>query len=87
MFYRVKRVLPQSNLKLLVQFVCGETKEYDVSPLLEKWPIFQALKTTPGLFEFVQVDAGGYGIYWNDDIDLSCDELWYNGNLIESDKN
>ncbi|MDO4617167.1 MAG: DUF2442 domain-containing protein [Lachnospiraceae bacterium] len=27
----------------------------------------------------VSVDVGGYGIIWNDDLDLSCDELWERG--------
>ena len=27
----------------------------------------------------VKVDAGGYGISWNDNIDLSSNELWENG--------
>ena len=35
-----------------------------------------------GLFEQVKVDAGGYGISWNDEIDLSCDELYHNGKVI-----
>ena len=25
------------------------------------------------------VDVGGYGIVWNDALDLSCDELWEHG--------
>ncbi len=29
--------------------------------------------------EQVKVDAGVYGISWNDDIDLSCEELYQNG--------
>ena len=32
----------------------------------------------------MQVDAGGYGISWNDDLDLSCDELWENGTVVET---
>lgn len=32
-----------------------------------------------GLSEQVKVDVGGYGISWNDEIDLSCDELYDNG--------
>jgi hypothetical protein len=32
--------------------------------------------------EQVRVDTGGFGISWNDEIDLSCDELYDNG--IES---
>ena len=27
---------------------------------------------------------GGYGIIWNDDLDLSCDELWENGIVTET---
>lgn len=29
-------------------------------------------------FENVEVDVGGYGIVWDDELDLSCDELWDN---------
>lgn len=32
----------------------------------------------------VKVDAGGYGVSWNDDIDLSCNELWENGTPIDN---
>ena len=34
------------------------------------------------LFRDVVVDQGGYGIIWNDDLDLSCDELWENGTEV-----
>jgi len=51
----------------------------DVSPLFDKWESFKALDSVSGLFEQVKVDAGGYGISWNDDIDLSCEELYQNG--------
>ncbi|WP_199647569.1 DUF2442 domain-containing protein [Peptoclostridium sp. AF21-18] len=27
----------------------------------------------------MKIDTGGYGIIWNDDIDLSCNELYENG--------
>lgn len=32
----------------------------------------------------VSADIGGYGIVWNDDLDLSCDELWENGVQVET---
>ena len=79
MFHKVKSVTPEKDLKLLVQFSEGVTKRYDVIPLLKKWDVFCALQNIPELFDRVQVDAGGYGVYWNDDIDLSCNELWENG--------
>lgn len=33
-------------------------------------------------FRSVRVDIGGYGVSWNDDIDISEYELWTNGNFL-----
>lgn len=82
MFHRIKSVKPLAGYKLLVQFTEGTTKEYNTGPLFEKWPAFQALKEISGLFETVAADAGGYGVVWNDELDLSCDELWENGKEV-----
>jgi len=79
MFCKIQTVEPLPGFNLLVNFCCGEQKRYNVRPLFEKWEPFKSLVTTKGLFEQVKVDIGGYGISWNDDIDLSCDELYYNG--------
>lgn len=79
MFYKVKEVQALPDLKLRVRFIGGAVKIYDVAPLLKKWEPFRALKEVKGLFEQVHVDAGGFGVAWNEDIDLSCNELWANG--------
>lgn len=84
MFHKVKAVVPLDDFKLRVEFIAGVLKVYDVKPLFDKWPDFKSLQSIPMLFEQVSVDAGGYGISWNDDIDLSCDELWNNGVSIET---
>jgi len=79
MFHRIKEVNPEQDMTLTVKFVTGEKKQYDVKPLLSKYKQFGVLNSLPGLFNCVQVDKGGYGIVWNDELDLSCDELWYGG--------
>lgn len=79
MFYKVKEVYPLPSYRLLIHFITGEQKQYNVALLFEKWDIFQTLASVKGLFEQVKVDSGGYGISWNDEIDLSCNELWENG--------
>ena len=79
MFHKVKNVSPLADFKLKVDFCEGETKIYDVKPLFDEIKGFDALKKDPILFSKVKVDGGGYGIAWNDEIDLSCDTLWYNG--------
>ena len=83
MFHKVKSVTALPNLELDVQFVNGTTKIYDAKPLLDRIPAFKALEDE-ALFSQVEVDTGGYGIVWNDDLDLSCDELWEHGKKIET---
>ena len=41
------------------------------------------MENEPELFNDVAVDTGGYGIVWNDELDLSCDELYENGKTIK----
>lgn len=84
MFHKVKSVTPLPGFHLLVHFAEGHAKEYDVSRLLKTHPVFLPLRDEPDLFSQVQVDVGGYGISWNDDIDLACDELWANGNTVST---
>lgn len=82
MFNKVKSVRPLDNFILLITFENGKNKEYDVKPLFKVFPSFTSLNTISGLFNQVKVDTGGYGIVWNDDIDLSCDELYENGKEV-----
>ena len=84
MFHNVKSVTALPNFKLSVQFCEGVTKLYDVSSLFGKIPSFNQFIANPSMFQDVAVDVGGYGIVWNDELDLSCDELWENGVLTST---
>lgn len=83
MFHKIKNVSPLPEYKLSVQFSEGVTKIYDVKPLFDKIPVFKALENGED-FGYVRVDVGGYGIIWNDELDLSCDELWENGKTVKT---
>ena len=84
MFHKIKNVFALPEYKLSVQFSEGVTKIYDVKPLFKKIPVLAELKEDPAEFACVSVDVGGYGIVWNDDLDLSCDELWENGTEVDT---
>lgn len=84
MFYKVKKVEPMDNMLLRVKFFNNETKIYDVKPLVKKLEAFKILQDKE-IFKLVKVDMEGYGIVWNDEVDLSCNELWENG--ISCDNN
>jgi hypothetical protein len=74
---KILSVQALENKKLRVKFVNGIEKVYDCAPLLGL-EMFQVLQND-ALFKAVSVDAGGYGISWNDAADLSEFELWTNG--------
>ena len=72
------KVEPMDDMSLIVYFDGGVVKKYDIKQLFTEIAIFKKLKDKE-LFERVKVDIGGFGLVWNEDIDLSRDEIWYNG--------
>ncbi|MFQ8735679.1 DUF2442 domain-containing protein [Bilophila wadsworthia] len=82
MFYRIHSVNPLPNKHLLVCFWDNTVKQYNMEPLIRSIPAFQILEE-PVLFNQVRVDAGGYGVTWNDNLDLSCNELWEKGEIVQ----
>ena len=84
MFHKIKNVSALPDFRLSVQFSEVVTKLYDMNPCAEKLPSFRSLLKNQELFSCVTVDTGGYGIIWNDEYDLSCDELWENGMQIQT---
>ncbi len=77
---KISEVNVIDNHTLLVKFDNKHKRKYDVAPLLEK-EMFSPLKN-PVLFKAVQVEQGGYAIFWNSDIDISEYELWSHGRSI-----
>ena len=80
---KIKSIKPIPPTGLLVLFDNGCERIYDCTNILDL-PSFRLLKD-PAFFKTVRVDIGGYGIIWNDDIDLSEYELWTNGKEIVQD--
>lgn len=74
---KVQSVKAIDEHTLLVEFDNQQKRQYDVTPLFSK-EMFSPLKNT-ALFKSVKVDAGGYAVVWNEDIDISEYELWQNG--------
>lgn len=77
---RVRSVEPRSGKALLVTFENGERKIYDCTPLLQS-EVFSPLKDE-SLFRCAHAASGGYGVVWNDEIDLAESEVWLNGRTV-----
>lgn len=75
-FHKIKNVKAMDNLILKITFENEEVRYYDVKRLISEHKEFEILKDI-SLFNLVKVDAGGYGISWNDELDISCNTLYY----------
>lgn len=79
---KAKEVTALPGHQLRVRFDNGATRLYDFNRHLHL-DMFHPLKDE-ALFRTVRVDAGGYGVSWNDDMDIAASELWLNGEPLSS---
>ncbi|MDO6994107.1 DUF2442 domain-containing protein [Brachyspira innocens] len=75
-FHKIKNVKAMDNLILKIIFENEEVRYYDVKKLISEHKEFEILNDI-SLFNLVKVDTGGYGISWNDELDISCNALYY----------
>lgn len=80
---KIISVRPLEKYELIAVFQNGISKKYDMKRLFDIFPQFRDFEKITGLFHQVKVDVGGYGISWNDDLDLSAEDIWADGILLE----
>lgn len=78
----IVKIEPKKNMVLIATFADGEVVSFDVKSLFEKYPVFHTLEDEK-LFKSVVIDGVGYGISWNDDLDLSSDGIYSKGEHID----
>ncbi len=77
----ITKIYLKDNLILIASFDDGEIVSFDIKTLFNKYPIFKQLENKT-LFLKAKIDIGGYGISWNDKIDLSSDGIYSKGKHI-----
>ena len=86
-FHLIRSLSTTKDLHLIAQFDDGTIKSYDVEKLSKRNKVFKVFESKPELFAKAKVDAGGYGVVWNEALDLSSDEIWANGETIDNSFN
>ena len=71
------------NYSLIVEFDDGTIKDYDLNPLIEQNEQFKKLKENE-LFYNAHIDVDRCGVIWDDTLDISSEEIWDNGELLDS---
>lgn len=79
---RIVSVRALDHLMLSVLFQNGVEKLYDIKKIIPCYPQYEVLIRDVELYRQVKVDAGGYGVSWNDELDLACDEIWEYGKSV-----
>lgn len=86
MFIRATKVTFLEDTIVELTFQDGKVFQYDISSLFNRFPIFKKLKEDKELFYSGHLDNGGYGVIWNETLDLSAMSVYYNGKLIKTEK-
>ena len=79
MFHKLQGVFPMEDFVLGCKFRNGAIKLYDIKPLIREISAFAYFTEHPEAFKQVSISPGGNGIIWNDELDLSAEEVWVNG--------
>lgn len=85
MIYRIKKVVPEKNFTLMVEFDDGRSVTYVMTEDINSLPGYSDLKSIYGLFDNVHLDGSRTCVYWNDYIDLPSDEIYQYGKTVTGD--
>ena len=83
MFHKAVELKFQKGTELEVLFEDGSVILYDISALFEKYP---RLETLNDRSLFISGRLLGYGIIWNDDLDIETETIYEEGRLLRKRK-
>ena len=83
----INSVSATEQFTLIVKFTTGEKKEISLRTLIEANSVFATLQEDKNYFNQVMIDKGGYGLYWDDNLDVSAEFLYDKGFLISPSEN
>ena len=82
--YKINRVLPTDNFKLVLEYSDGISVVADFIPIIQQGTVFQPLQD-PSFFAKVSLDKTGRYIYWEGEIEFCADALRMKGTVIDED--
>ena len=73
------------DVTIEMTFVNGKIFRYDLSKMFSKYPQLEELRRNRKLFESGQIDPGGYGVVWNDELDFDAMSVYEDGEYVGED--
>lgn len=78
MYNRIELVSFNNNI-ISVKFNDGKVVSYDIRDFTKELPLLKKLEEKPSLFENGRKAPDGSRVIFNDEIDITCEELYENG--------
>ena len=75
----VVEVKPQNDYTLIVDFIDGSKKRFDMKPLIDRFEPFKKLKN---IEEFKKAHLDGITVVWDDTLDIAPESLYEKGTPI-----
>ena len=82
MHYRAINIDFLADVTFKMTFQNGKIVKYDLSKLISKYPQFKRLREDRNLFMMGHLDSGGYGVIWNDELDLDATSVYLDGEVV-----
>lgn len=82
MFKTAIKVRFLEDVKLEFTFQDGKIIRYDMSKLFSEYPQLEELRKNRELFLSGRLDPGGYGLIWNDDLDIDATFVYESGEVV-----
>lgn len=74
---KILKVRIINELLIHIDFDNGESRYYNFKDFVKKHCLTEL--ENPDFLKAFTIAPGGYGLVWNDDIDIAESELWING--------
>lgn len=79
---RIEDVVPLQNNSLLVFFRDGTIRKCELNEYFKKTQRFSIILKRPDCFAYVQIQTGGYGVQWDDNLSIKDSELYKMGKRV-----
>lgn len=86
MFHTATNVTFLEDVTMEVTYRDGKVIRYDMSKLFSKYPQLIKLREDRKLFESGYLDPGGYGIIWNDELDIDATSVYHDGEFVRQNE-
>lgn len=80
---KIKGIRLFGDCILEATFFSGDVKLFDVKQLFDSYPSYKRLAEDEDLWKSATLLPHGSGVYFNDDIDLTAEEIWKNGEFVK----